>query len=102
MVMSIEEARAFGEMLAETVGDIVDRALDKRLTPLIERVERLEDKSLLYEGVWRDGEYARGATVVDHGGLWRCETKTTMRPGTGADWRLITKRGAFDRRERVT
>jgi hypothetical protein len=51
--------------------------------------------TLIYRGVFKDGEtYQPGDTVSFGGGLWHCDAETTARPGDDAkDWTLAVRRG---------
>ncbi len=50
---------------------------------------------MLYRGVFKDGEYAKGDTVTWGGSLWHCDVeKTTEKPGDGSNaWTLCAKKG---------
>jgi len=51
--------------------------------------------TMVYRGVWREGEYAVGDTVTWDGSLWVARTATTAKPQGAADsgWQLAAKRG---------
>lgn len=50
---------------------------------------------MIYRGVFKDGEYAKGDTVTWGGSLWHCDAeKTTEKPGDGSwAWTLCAKKG---------
>jgi hypothetical protein len=60
--------------------------------------------TLIYRGVWRDGEYERGDVVTWGGSAWHCQQQTKDKPGApipgtagaagGGSWRLMVKEGA--------
>lgn len=53
----------------------------------------VQTAAMIYRGVWKETDYARGDTVTQDGSTWHCERPTKGRPGMGDDWRLMTKRG---------
>jgi hypothetical protein len=60
--------------------------------------------TLIYRGVWREGEYERGDVVTWGGSAWHCQQQTKDKPGGpipgtpvaagGGSWRLMVKEGA--------
>lgn len=69
------------------------------------KVERqVKLATLIYRGVWRDGEYERGDVVTWGGSAWHCQQQTKDKPGgpipgtpgaaSGGSWRLMVKEGA--------
>lgn len=46
-----------------------------------------------YNGVWAAREYERGSLVTFAGSLFLCLAKTTDKPETSENWKLIVKRG---------
>lgn len=48
--------------------------------------------SVIYRGVWREGQFQRGDMVTWGGSLWHCDKETGEKPGSG-DWTLAVKKG---------
>lgn len=49
--------------------------------------------TMIYRGVFKDGEeYQPGDMVTWGGSLWHCDKQTTAKPGT-EDWTLAAKKG---------
>ncbi len=73
------------------------RTLDIRLTHTDGEVveQTLRSPSLLYRGVFREGDQYDGGDAVTFGGsLWVALRATTTKPGDGSpDWRLAVKKG---------
>jgi hypothetical protein len=54
-----------------------------------------------FRGVWSEGRtFQLGDVVVDDGSSWVCVDPTPSRPGTGAAWRLLAKKGRDGRDRR--
>jgi hypothetical protein len=73
-----------------------DLSLDGRsLTVSVGPVSKtLHVPSVLYRGVFRDGEtYEVGDLATFGGSLWHCNEPTTEKPETGKAWTLAAKRG---------
>src|SRR5436305_15338597 len=101
--MLLEVPETFGKEIAE----IIDRAIDNAIAPLIKRINKLEehiDRLLLipaklaefgdlqYLGVWEPGQkYERGNFVTLNGAMWHCERPTTSRPGTDSTFKMAVK-----------
>jgi hypothetical protein len=49
---------------------------------------------LIYREVWTEREYVPGDVVTWGGSAWHCQIKTTAKPGSSTDWRLMVKEGA--------
>lgn len=51
--------------------------------------------AMIYRGVYREGEYAKGDTVTWAGSLWHCDAdKSVDKPGDSSkDWTLCAKKG---------
>jgi len=49
---------------------------------------------MIYREIWREGEFDQGDVVTWGGSAWHCQRKTTDKPGTSADWKLMVKEGA--------
>ena len=47
----------------------------------------------IYKGVWRAAEFKRGDAVTCSGSLFIAQCDTTAKPESGADWKLMVKRG---------
>lgn len=50
--------------------------------------------AMVYQEVWREGEYEHGDVVTYAGSAWHCQEKTTDQPGNSAAWKLMVKKGA--------
>lgn len=46
-----------------------------------------------YQGVWKEGEYQRGAATTFGGSLFIALCDTKAKPETNSDWKLAVKRG---------
>lgn len=68
---------------------------DRVIQELTARVSELEQRQMVYRGVWTEGEtYAAGDLATDRGCLWYCFAATTARPGGqagGECWQLTHK-----------
>jgi hypothetical protein len=77
----------------------VDKAIDKAVAPLKERIAQLEKQiekieRRKYVGVWATGKYFEGQMTTMDGSVWHCNVDgTEQRPGTGPDWTLAVKHG---------
>ena len=61
---------------------------------LLARLQTLESRpSMIYAGVWRQREYARGEVVTQSGSLWCAKEQTNSRPGVDSTWQLCVKKG---------
>lgn len=50
--------------------------------------------TMIYRGIWKEGEYERGDCVTWGGSMFHCDAeKTTAKPETSTDWKLCAKRG---------
>lgn len=58
---------------------------------------QFQTAAMIYQGVWKPGEYVRGDTVTRDGSVWHCEAPTTDEPGKSPAWRLAVKRGNHGR-----
>lgn len=87
----------------------VDKAITEALEQpdttreLVERIEKLESKSVAFRGVYqKDQKYERGDLVVHAGGMWLCRDPQTMAvPGgptaASRSWQLATKAGSLSK-----
>jgi hypothetical protein len=90
------DAEEFGRGVAEAVKSYVDRAVNARCAALETKLALLEQRSLSYQGVWRDGKtYGAGNFVTHSGALWHSNIFCNkQRPGDGdAAWTLAVKSG---------
>ncbi|TJV09494.1 MAG: hypothetical protein E5Y35_14655, partial [Mesorhizobium sp.] len=72
------------------------QALDREIGELRQAIEDLKGRTMSYRGVWGDSEVYRKGDVTTHAGsAWHCEAASSVgqRPGAGAGWRLMVKRG---------
>jgi hypothetical protein len=56
--------------------------------------------TMIYRGIWREGDFRRGDTVTRDGSTWHCEVSGTKQvPGApnASDWKLCVKRGSDGR-----
>jgi hypothetical protein len=76
-----DDLRTLSIRVTHTDGEVVERTL--------------RSPSLLYRGVFRDGDQYDGGDAVTYGGsLWVALRATTTKPGDGSpDWRLAVKKG---------
>lgn len=58
-----------------------------------EKTHTITIPSIIYRGVWSDGEYAEGDAATYGGTLWIAKCATTQAPGTGKDWQMAVKKG---------
>jgi hypothetical protein len=59
---------------------------------VVERQVKLA--TMLYRGVWREGESEPGDVATWGGSAWHCDQKTTEQPGNGSSaWKLMVKHG---------
>ena len=80
-VVPSDDLRTLGIRLTHTDGEVVEQTL--------------RSPSLLYRGVFREGDQYDGGDAVTFGGsLWVALRATTTKPGDGSpDWRLAVKKG---------
>jgi len=80
-VVPSDDLRTLGIRLTHTDGEVVEQTL--------------RSPSLLYRGVFREGDQYDGGDAVTFGGsLWVALCATTTKPGDGSpDWRLAVKKG---------
>ena len=80
-VVPSDDLRTLGIRLTHTDGEVVEQTL--------------RSPSLLYRGVFREGDQYDGGDAVTYGGsLWVALRATTTKPGDGSpDWRLAVKKG---------
>ena len=76
-----DDLRTLSIRVTHTDGEVVERTL--------------RSPSLLYRGVFREGDQYDGGDAVTYGGsLWVALRATTTKPGDGSpDWRLAVKKG---------
>ena len=80
------------ELFADAIGNVLGEAIE----PLMQRIEKLEQRSeLKCAGVWSAGmRCAEGELITDRGSLWICTAPSSDRPGDNASaFRLIVKNG---------
>ena len=80
------------ELFADAIGNVLGEAIE----PLMQRIEKLEQRSeLKWAGVWSAGmRCAEGELITDRGSLWICTAPSSDRPGDNASaFRLIVKNG---------
>ncbi len=58
---------------------------------VVERQVRLA--TMIYRGVWREGENEPGDVCTWGGSAWHCQDKTTDKPGTSSAWKMMVKEG---------
>jgi hypothetical protein len=86
------DEEAFGAELGVLIREYVDR----RCAALETKLALLEQRSLSYQGVWKDGKvYGAGNFVTFDGGLWHSNIfHNKQQPGDGnAAWSLAVRRG---------
>jgi hypothetical protein len=86
------DSEAFGAELADLIKGYVDR----RCAALETKIALLEQRSLSYQGVWKDGKvYGLGNFVTFDGALWHSNIfHNKQQPGDGnAAWSLAVRRG---------
>ncbi len=49
--------------------------------------------TMIYRGIWQEGEYDKGDVVTWGGSMFHCDAKTTGKPEASGDWKLCAKRG---------
>jgi hypothetical protein len=65
------------------------------LAELQRRIDKIEERGLLYRGTWQAADgYERGHAVTHQGALWHCNTPTRDAPGTSRHWTLMAKSAA--------
>jgi hypothetical protein len=78
------------------VGMAMREFVDAELSPLRERIAELEARpTMKYAGVFdRTRSYKAGAVVTYQGSAWVANLESKgVRPGDGAAWQLMVKRG---------
>lgn len=98
-----------GKALGDGLYDVVNKYLEKKTAPLLQRIASLEaqmqlvhSKSLQFRGVWQPAQdYIKGDLATYQGSLWHCNGsgtgygETKAQPGTGPSWTLAVKNGAM-------
>lgn len=56
-------------------------------------VRTIKTATVLDRGVWKEGQYQKGDGVTWGGSFFIAQKDTSIKPETGADWRLAVKRG---------
>lgn len=78
--MSLEQVGERDFIVRFTRGDVV-------------KENRFTLPGFVYQGVWREGQYAAGDAVQWGGSLFIADKATTGKPEVSPDWRLAVKRG---------
>jgi hypothetical protein len=87
----------FGDLVVEQVSERVV-AIKAVLGGASKTLGHLTIPSLIYRGVWRQDEYAKGDTVTWAGAMWHANDTTTEKPGDGSKaWTLCVKKGSDGR-----
>lgn len=85
--------------LTEQIVSLVHKPLHDRITELEKQTADLNaTKSATladsYRGQWLQGAIAKRGDLCTHdGSLFLCLADTKEKPGTGSEWRMVTKRG---------
>jgi hypothetical protein len=85
--------------LIDALALVLPEFFAKSAAPIFERLDALEQASKQtladsFRGTWQPGNsYARGSLCLWDGSLWLSMGDTAVKPGSGDDWRLVTKRG---------
>ena len=89
-------ALGYAPILKEFVGRF--GANEKRIAALEKAIEELRangpNLASAYKGSWMLGAFHRGDLVTMSGSLWLALADTEEKPGAGACWKLVVKRGA--------
>ena len=80
---------------------MIEAVLQEILTKLEQieaRLERIEVRSVVYEGIWESSRtYPAGSACTHAGSLWITAEATDQKPGNGATaWKLAVKRGSIE------
>ncbi len=99
------------KILADALAPMLEQLVARAIAPLIEAIRSIEQAALVriealekagnqtladsFKGTWQPGNsYERGSLVVWEGSLWIAMSgDTAAKPGSGDDFRLVTKRG---------
>jgi hypothetical protein len=84
------------DSIAEAVVWFVKEQFQQQLSPLLRRLDALEQQppSPHYQGVFQEEKtYSRGSMVTKAGGLWLALEDTRHVPGRSDQWKLIVKSG---------
>jgi len=49
--------------------------------------------TMIYRGIWKEGEYQLGDVTTYGGQLWHCQQETKTQPGVSPDWKLCVRKG---------
>lgn len=92
-----------GEVDPEALQELVNKRVSETVAEMEIDLDALAVKcvdilpaqgpTMVYKGIYSEGEYLPGDTVTHSGSLWHCNEKTEGKPGTGDDWTLCAKRG---------
>lgn len=94
--------------MATAIGKVLPEFFENRTAPILARIAALEKTAEelkaggpnladAFKGSWMPGDYRRGHLVTMGGSLWLALADSAEKPGTGANWKMVTKRGADGR-----
>jgi hypothetical protein len=86
---------------ATALGEVLPEYFAHHVQPLLARIDALEKAAAagpnladVFKGTWMPGTvYSRGSLSVWDGCLWLSLVDSNQKPGTTADWKMITKKG---------